>query len=767
MRRSVFFFLFWGLWLLREPVAQAQAKTHSIDSLMILLQQSRPDTNRANLLLELARSYILKPGEQASDLDTALLLVRQGYSVSRYLAYEKGQGVAYLIGAQAYRESGNTQQARRFGQTAIHRFTKNRHVAELAAAYMELGNTYGSSDEELKQRIKYYEQALPLFQQVGNKEREAMTLRELADFYHILLNTTKAIELLKKSLAIYKQINYPNLQGVYDLLGVLYNTTGDFRMATKYGLLALKTAELQNDTTLQLCTIYNRIGINYDDVHDHKQAIHYFLRSLSIARRYNDLSSIGLVGANLGTSYYKSGQYEHAIAFLSKLKKEYTAPDLYFDIRVNSLFLKIYQSKNQYKQAQYHYNQLIDQVAQFKKMYPGYLSIILVYPPLIDFLINTHQLDQVPPLLKEHVENAEQMGNKSIIATSHLMQFRLDSAQGHYLTAINHFKIYKSLQDSLYSENKNKEIARLNVEFQTEKIEQQIHLNQKNIQLLTSANLAQKSRNEVERNSMVGGAVLLTLLLGLTYNRYRLKQRTNQQLETKQRLIDQKNQSLQEVLSDKERLLEEREWMLREIHHRVKNNLQVISSMLNSQFDFLNDPTALAAIRESQNRVQVMALIHQKLYQSDNLAQINMREYIHEIVDYLIESFDRFNTIHPQVASVDVQFDVALATPLGLIINEAVTNSLKYAFPQNRPGTIIVTLTAVEEQTYRLIISDDGVGLPAGFDVARSNSLGLTMIRGLSKQIKGKLAITQENGVEINLVFSVAKKPVRAVLQTS
>ncbi|WP_138992682.1 histidine kinase dimerization/phosphoacceptor domain -containing protein [Larkinella sp. C7] len=767
MRRSVFFFLFWGLWLLCEQGAHAQAKTHSIDSLKVLLQQSRPDTNRANLLLELARSFILKPGEQASDLDTALLLVRQGYSVSRYLQYEKGEGNAYLIGAQAYRESGNTQQARRFGQTAIHRFTKNRHVAELAAAYMELGNTYGSYDEELKQRITYYERALPLFQQVGNQEREATTLRELADFYHILLNTTKAIELLKKSLAIYKQINYPNLQGVYDLLGVLYNTTGDFRMATKYGLLALKTAEQQNDTTLQLCTIYNRIGINYDDAHDHKQAIQYFLRSLAVARQYNDLPSIGLVGANLGTSYFKSGQYDLAIAFLLKLKKEYTAPDLYFNIRVNSLFLKIYQSKNQYKQAQYHYNQLIDQVAQFKKAYPGYLSIILVYPPLIDFLINTHQLEQVKPLLKEHVENAEQMENKSIIATSHLMQFRLDSAQGHYLTAINHFKTYKSLQDSLYSENKNKEIARLNVEFQTEKREQQLDLNRKNIQLLTSANLAQKSRNEIERNSMVGGAVLLTLLLGLTYNRYRLKQRTNQQLETKQRLIDQKNQSLQEVLSDKERLLEEREWMLREIHHRVKNNLQVISSMLNSQFDFLNDPTALAAIRESQNRVQVMALIHQKLYQSDNLAQINMREYIHEIVDYLIESFDRFNTIHPQVMSVDVQFDVALATPLGLIINEAVTNSLKYAFPQNRPGTVIVTLTSVEEQTYRLMISDDGVGLPAGFDVTRSNSLGLTMIRGLSKQIKGQLEITQENGVEISLLFSVAKKPVRTVLQTS
>lgn len=769
MKRSFFFLTFLGNFLLSAPPVVAQPQAHPIDSLKTLLKQSRPDTNRANLLLELALSYVMKPGDVASDLDTALLLVRQGYSISHHFHFDKGIGKAYLVGAQTYRWKGDVQKARQFGQTAINRFIKNANTAELAAAYMELGNAYGTSEEDLRQRIKYYELALPLFQKAGLREREATTLRELADYHHILLNTTKSIELLKRSLAIYKQINYPGLQGVYDLLGALYNTVGDFRMGTKYGLLALKTAEQQGDTSLQLCTIYNRLGVNYDDALDYKQAIDCFLKSLAIARKYHDLASIGLVGTNLASSYFESGQYDLALASLSKLTREYTLPDLYFNIRANSLFLKIYQNKTQNDQAQKYCYKLMDRIAEFKKLYPEYVSIILVYPPIIDFLINTQQLDKANPILKEYHKNAQQMGNKSMITTGHLMQFRMDSAQGNYLSAITHYKIYKQFQDSLYSENKNKEIARLNVEFQTEKREQQLQLKEKNIQVLINKNSAQQAnlkQKDLQRNSTIGGAVLLTLLLGLTYNRYRLKQRTNQQLEAKQRLIDQKNQSLQEVLSDKEQLLEEREWMLKEIHHRVKNNLQVISSMLNSQFDFLHDPTALAAIRESQNRVQVMALIHQKLYQSDNLAQINMREYIHEIVDYLIESFDRFNTVYPQLAIADVKLEVSLATPLGLIINEVITNSLKYAFPQNRPGTITLSLSQLDHQTYRLMMSDDGVGLPANFDPEGSNTLGMTMIRGLSKQIRGQLDITQCNGVEISLQFSTAKKPVKTAPET-
>ncbi|WP_421828404.1 histidine kinase dimerization/phosphoacceptor domain -containing protein [Larkinella sp.] len=775
MRYFLRFVLFWATLLIQVPDTLAQPPTHSIDSLKIVLKQSRPDTNRANLLLELARSYILKPGEQASDLDTALLLVRQAYHLSRSLAYSKGQGTAYLIGGQAYREKGKRQLARTYDQMAIHIFMKHHHAAGLAAAYLEMGDTYGISQEELNEKIQQYAAALPLFEKTRQWERLATTLKVLGDLNNIRNENVEALKQLKRALAIYKQINYADLQGVYDLLGDVSNKLGDFQNGLKYGLLALKTAVLRKDTSLQLCTIHNRLGMTYYKLQDYQSARNSYENALRIAKEYHDTLSVNYVGVNLLETYKFLGASKSSLFLLKDLTTNYPAKGLEEKIRITGYYLHYYQETWNYPKARRYCDQLTVQFSQLPTKANSSFLVGCKYA--IRFFLLTNQIKRAQQYIDEYQIAANQTTQKDQIAYGHLLAFQVDSARGDLRSAIHHFKLYKATQDSLLNERKNKEIANLQVAFETEKKDQEILLKGKNIQLLQNKNLAQQvslEQKELQRNSMIGGAVLLMLLLGLTYNRYRLKQRTNQQLEAKQQLIDQKNRSLQHLLiekntllSEKEQLLEEREWMLREIHHRVKNNLQVISSMLNSQFDFLNDPTALAAIRESQNRVQVMALIHQKLYQSDNLAQINMREYIHEIVDYLIESFDRFNTIHPQVMSVDVQFDVALATPLGLIINEAVTNSLKYAFPQNRPGTVIVTLTSVEEQTYRLMISDDGVGLPAGFDVARSNSLGLTMIRGLSKQIRGQLEITQENGVEISLLFSVAKKPVRAVLQTT
>jgi two-component sensor histidine kinase len=218
-------------------------------------------------------------------------------------------------------------------------------------------------------------------------------------------------------------------------------------------------------------------------------------------------------------------------------------------------------------------------------------------------------------------------------------------------------------------------------------------------------------------------------------------------------------------LEEKQDLLEEKDWMLKEIHHRVKNNLQVISSLLNTQADYLRDPAALAALRESQNRVQAMALVHQKLYQSESVALVNMPEYVQEITERLLESFDCLDTVHEQLDIAPLELDVALATPLGLLINEAVTNALKHAFPSHRPGTLTIRLHPLGEQHYELLIADDGVGLPPGFDLAHSHSLGLTMVQGLSKQLNGVLHIGQAAvGVQLTLQFEVARKQVRAAV---
>jgi two-component sensor histidine kinase len=220
---------------------------------------------------------------------------------------------------------------------------------------------------------------------------------------------------------------------------------------------------------------------------------------------------------------------------------------------------------------------------------------------------------------------------------------------------------------------------------------------------------------------------------------------------------------LERLVGEKQDLLEEKDWMLKEIHHRVKNNLQIINSLLTTQAAYLLEPTALEALRESQNRVQAIALVHQKLYQSDSVARVNMQEYIQEITELLLESFDISESVRPQLDVALVELDVALAIPLGLIINEAITNTLKHAFPPPRTGTLTIQLRPIEALRYELRIADDGVGLPPGFDPARAESLGLTMIMGLSRQLGGVLHLTpQAPGAQLILHFEVARKPLRA-----
>jgi two-component sensor histidine kinase/CheY-like chemotaxis protein len=177
-------------------------------------------------------------------------------------------------------------------------------------------------------------------------------------------------------------------------------------------------------------------------------------------------------------------------------------------------------------------------------------------------------------------------------------------------------------------------------------------------------------------------------------------------------------------------------------------------SLLNSQAASLQDQSALAAIKESQHRVQAMALIHQKLYQSESVARIPMQSYINEVVAYLHDSYDPVQPVRFNLSVEPVELDVTLAVPLGLIINEAITNAFKYAFPDGRPGSITLSLHWLQQARYLLTIKDDGVGLPSNYDPSNSRSLGMTLMHGFSNQLGGELTITSPPGLTISLAFA-------------
>jgi two-component sensor histidine kinase len=211
--------------------------------------------------------------------------------------------------------------------------------------------------------------------------------------------------------------------------------------------------------------------------------------------------------------------------------------------------------------------------------------------------------------------------------------------------------------------------------------------------------------------------------------------------------------------------LQEKEVLLREIHHRVKNNLQVIHSLLKLQSSYTDDPKTLQMFQESQNRIRSMALIHELLYQSQDLARIDFGSYIQTLVKQLARSYSiSLDTItwEIDVDPQDIQIGIDTALPCGLLINELISNALKYAFPQGQPGQIKISLRACNNQEFTLVISDNGVGIPADLDFRNTDSLGLQLVCGTTGQIGGTIELNRTQGTTFTIKFKEIKyKPRR------
>ncbi len=198
--------------------------------------------------------------------------------------------------------------------------------------------------------------------------------------------------------------------------------------------------------------------------------------------------------------------------------------------------------------------------------------------------------------------------------------------------------------------------------------------------------------------------------------------------------------------------LDQKDTLLKETHHRVKNNMQVIISLLNLQSHYSTNTEAVKVLKESQNRVKLMGMIHEQLYQSKDLSKINFSDYVDSLVNDLLESYDVKGRILPKVTIDDIRLNIETAVPCGLIISELVSNSLKYAFPDDRNGEVTVSLKSLGKR-YVLVVEDDGIGIPEAIDYKNSESLGLQLVNNLSEQLDGVVEIENANGTKFKITF--------------
>jgi two-component sensor histidine kinase len=249
------------------------------------------------------------------------------------------------------------------------------------------------------------------------------------------------------------------------------------------------------------------------------------------------------------------------------------------------------------------------------------------------------------------------------------------------------------------------------------------------------------------------GALLVLALIALCIDRYRIIKRHKNQLYQQNQEIDYKKLELEQLKLSRDKLLGEKEWLLKEIHHRVKNSLQIAMSLLNTQSFYLENENAVAALTQSRNRMYAMSIIHQRLYQSDNLELIHMNRYIPELIRYIEENLAEDRYLHFALHIDPVRLDVAQAVPIGLIINEAVTNSIKYAFPDKDDGVVHIKLQHVGDEGILLEIADNGIGLREDFDITRVRSMGMELICTLNLQLEGRMSIQKTGGTVISIIF--------------
>lgn len=615
-----------------------------------------------------------------------------------------------------------------------------------AGWWMQLGNSLPEEDTSATGKIASLQKALELYESIPNYKKQAILLEKIASLYIRLDNMNKAEQELNKLLQLQQSQGIREIQATCDLLVAVYRAKGNLSQALYYAMQAINSAEATGDTT-RASRFYNRLATVYRDLDQLDKCLYWQRKGLEwqLHQSAKDTFTLYTVSDNVISTLVLLHKPQEALNIAKEIIGKYPPrkPD---EKHVAAMMLaKPYEALAQYKLAEKYY---LEAVAWEEQNPHGFTLRFQTYYLTGRFYSELHKYEQSrfyltqAAVTKGFINHATQ-GNVQ------LLLFRADSAAGNYLAAIEHYQRYKAIKDTMYNIAKSRQIEEMQAKYESDKKEKDIQLLRRESQLQQS----QLKQASLARTVTIAVIALLLIIIALLYNRYRLRQRSNQQLENQQKEINLKNTSLQKLVNEKDGLLEEKEWLLKEIHHRVNNNLQIVMSLLNTQSAYLDNDSAILAIRDSQHRMRAMSLIHQKLYQSDKVAIIDMQAYIQELTSYLDDNFNVNNRIRFQLYVPPIELDIAQAVPLGLIINEIITNAIKYAFPDNSQGVISISMELIEQGDILLVIADNGKGLPPGFDIAGSRSLGMNLVQGLTKQLNGTFTIESHQGVTVNIRF--------------
>lgn len=535
-------------------------------------------------------------------------------------------------------------------------------------------------------------------------------------------DVNKSIELSSEALELSKEIDYRSGEAFASLnLAVANDIRGNSKVAISYFQRAIRLYKSENDLeNLSYC--YSQIGVCYFSQYQYENADYYYRKAIELCKKLKleiDLADV-LVNQGITFTYQNKPKeaeenFKRAIALYLKNSYPEGLGGAY-----NSL-AKIYYDRKDFTKAIHYFERSI---ANFKK-YHNYFNLTSAYGGLANCYIDLKDFRKAEEYALKSLKIAQETGATEREVFTHETLSRIYFALGDFKKAYQSLNDYTVLSDTIFTREKSEALAEMQVRFEVKEVK-----------------LKQQVLEENHRWELVilGAIIFVVLLISvLLFFLFRNKKRINT-------LLEQKFEMTQASL-------EQKELMMGEIHHRVKNNLQMIYAILDLQARELKDPESVKLIEDSLNRINAISMIHQKLYQSENIRAVHIRSYLDELVQDLIRHFtnDHKQPIELHSDCDDLNMDIETALPIGLIVAELITNSCKYAFNEEIKPELYIRLKEDKDQLV-LTVSDNGTGKTT---TGSGTNFGTKLIQSMSRKLKARVVETNsEHGLKVELFIS-------------
>jgi two-component sensor histidine kinase len=695
------------------------------------------------LLAELGIYFLHNPSGNTADIDSATVFIESLHRSANASQDKRWFPRSLRLLGTLSAKKNNAAESQRYFEQAVAFCRKIKDAKMLALSLIEAAGYLPPGDARIE---TYLQDALDICR------KENLSLLQYRVMFTLLLEHThthpeRVITELPAALDFEKQIGFLHHQYAYCSLSYWYTALGDLVNAKLNAEHAIESMESTKDTVLSTVYCMRMTEIYFNMQRNLPLAIYWNTRALSVPKTrqtqvfwYKNI----FIKIQILLSQHL---YAEALQLAEDVSRRYPPSSDFNEMHMAYNIGRCYEALHQDEQALTQYRRFLDIAARYPPQFT-YTEALLSYYQIAIFYIrkgNYAFARKYAMKILNHPIGKHSAPNQGM---ANYLLFKADSAQGNYTSAIQHYQQYHRFADSTYSISQRKKMDELTVQYETKKKDQDIRILKQNTQLQKE----RIARSAMISNATLSGIIVLLVIVSLLYNQYRVKQKVNKETLAKNKTLH--------------RVVEEKEWLLREVHHRVKNNLQTIVSLLESQSIYLQNE-ALQAIQESQNRIYAMSLIHQKLYHNENISSVNIADYLPELVQYLCDSYNVRSRITWTLNLQGIELDVSQAIPIGLIVNEAITNAIKYAFPQPQSGDSISICFSLEKNIYaKLLIADNGIGIAPEIINSKIQGLGLKLIRGLAKDISADVELHADNGTSITMAFEVSR-PLKTVMENS